>query len=311
MTAHMGEISSFITVICWVVCSMSFEAAGKKIGSMSVNLIRMPLAFLLISITTFFSRGLVLPTDATPEAWLWLSISGIIGFFIGDLCLFRAFIEVGSRISMLIYSLAPPITALMGYLVFGEEMTVYGIIGMFVTMGGISLVILKRSGGKVQVNHPIKGVILALLGTLGQVFGVVFSKMGMNTQDGIVYDQFASSQIRIISSTICFILLFTITKRWGSIKKAFTFKKSIAQVSLGALFGPYLGVTMGLYAITYTTFGIYSTIVATVPVVIILPHVLIYKEKIELREILGAFIAVIGVSMLFMEDIIQFFHQIF
>lgn len=311
MSGHIGEISSFITVICWVVCSMSFEAAGKRIGSMSVNLLRMPIAFILISITTFFSRGLVFPTDATPETWFWLSISGIIGFFIGDLCLFRAFIEVGARISMLIYSLAPPITALMGYLIFGEEMTTYGIIGMFVTIGGITMVILKRSGNKVEVNHPIKGIVLALIGTFGQVFGVVFSKLGMNTQEGVVFDQFASTQIRIVASTICFILLFTVTKRWGAIRKALSYKKSMAQLSLGALFGPYLGVTMGLYAITYTTFGIYSTIVATVPVVIIIPHILIYKEKIELREIVGAFIAVIGVSMLFLEDIFQFFSQLF
>lgn len=299
MNNYIGEIAAFATVICWVICSMAFEKAGKEIGSMPVNIIRLLFAFVLISITTYFGRGYLLPTDATTKTWIWLSLSGIVGFFIGDLCLFRAFVLIGSRVSMLIYSLAPPVTALFGFLLFKERMSTFAVIGMFITLGGIAIVILKKDDNKVTLSHPVQGVVLAVIGALGQAFGVVLSKMGMTLSDGTTYDPWASTQIRIIPALICFVLLFTFTKRWPNFKVAIKNRRAMVELGVGAFFGPFLGVTLGLIAITYTIMGVASTITAILPVVIIIPHVIFYKEKIHFREILGSIVAVLGVSLLF------------
>ena len=69
------------------------------------------MAFPLLTLTALLTRGMPLPSDAAPEAWFWLSISGLIGFVLGDIFLFQALVEIGSRISLLISSLGPPITA--------------------------------------------------------------------------------------------------------------------------------------------------------------------------------------------------------
>lgn len=299
MVNYLGEIAAFGTVICWVVCSIAFERAGHRIGSMSVNLIRLLFAFVLISLYTLISRGELLPSSANSHTWFWLSISGIVGFFIGDLCLFRAFVTIGARVSLLIYSIAPPISALLGYLVFRETMSPAAILGMFITLLGISIVILKKEANSVKLSHPIKGIILALLGSCGQAFGVVFSKLGMKLPDGSTFDAFASTQIRIISSTLCFVILFIITKRWGSIKRAIKDRVAMGELAIGSIFGPFIGVTLSLVAITYTSIGIASTITALLPVAIILPHSILNRDRVTLREIIGAIIAVLGVSLLF------------
>ncbi len=299
MNNYIGEIAAFGTVICWVICSIAFEKAGKRIGSMPLNLIRLVFAFILITIYTTFSRGYVLPVDASFQAWLWLGLSGIVGFFIGDLCLFKAFITIGSRVSLLIYSLAPPISAILGYFMFGETMSIFAIIGMVVIIGGIGMVVLRKEDKKVSFSHPIKGIVLAVIGTLCQAVGVALSKLGMTQPDGSVYDAFASTQIRIISSTLCFVLLFAVTRRWSFIKVAIKNRVAMGEVALGALFGPFIGVTLSLVAITYTSLGIASTITALLPVAIIVPHVVLYKEKISLRELVGAIVSVLGVSLLF------------
>lgn len=300
MGNYLGELSAFGAVICWVICSIAFEKAGNKIGSMPVNLIRLIFAFIMITFISLFSRGYLLPTDADANTWLWLSLSGIVGFFIGDLCLFRSFLLIGSRISLLIFSLSTPISAIIGFLVFKEIMSTHAIIGMFITLGGIALVILKKDDNKVKFTHPLEGVVLAVIGALGQSFGVAFGKLGMTFSDGSVYNPWASTQIRIIAATICFILLFFATKRWSHIKNAFKFKEAIGVVAVGSLFGPVIGVTLVLVAVANTSMGIASTITALLPVAIILPHVLLYKEKINPREIIGAVVSVIGVLLLFL-----------
>ncbi|MGL1892371.1 MAG: DMT family transporter [Spirochaetaceae bacterium] len=299
MGNYIGEIASFGTVICWIVCSMAFEKAGKKIGSMTVNLIRLIFALVFICIITYITRGFILPTDATSKTWFWLSLSGVVGFFIGDLCLFRAFVTIGSRISMLIYSLVPPISAVLGLVVFNEKMSAIAIVGMIVTLVGIGFAILKKTDNKISFSHPVKGVTLAVIGAICQALGVGLSKFGMTLTDGSIYDPWACTQIRIISATICFILLFIFTKRWSYIKKAIVMPRPMVEVAVGSVFGPVIGVTLGLIAITYISMGVSSTIIAVLPVAIIIPHVIFYKEKIHLREIIGAVITVIGVSLLF------------
>ena len=215
---HLGEIAALITALCWTMTAVSFEAAGKKVGSISVNLIRLVIAFVLISLYNFFTRGMILPIDASGSTWLWLTFSGIIGFVIGDLFLFQAYVEVGSRISMLIMSTVPPITAITGFIIMGEKITTLGLTGMIITMVGISLVILTKNpvDKKVKLSHPIKGLIYALIGALGQAFGLVFSKFGMGS-----YNPFAATQIRIIAAIIGFSIVITASKNWRKVLLAF------------------------------------------------------------------------------------------
>ena len=150
--SHLGEIAALGTAICWTATSISFELAGRKIGSLSVNLIRLIMAFFLIGTYTLFTRGMFLPLDASSDIWMWLSISGLVGFVIGDLFLFQAFVEVGARISMLIMASAPPITALLGFIIMGEVLSVQELIGMLITISGIATVILVKKSGNTKLE---------------------------------------------------------------------------------------------------------------------------------------------------------------
>lgn len=296
LESHLGELAALGTALCWTATSVSFELAGRKIGSLSVNLIRLVMAFFLIGIFTLFTRGMFLPLDASTDTWLWLSLSGLIGFVIGDLFLFQAFVEVGARISMLIMASSPPITAILGFIIMGEVLSVQEIIGMLITISGIATVILVRKSGnkKLELAHPIKGLTYALLGSLGQSLGLILSKKGMGN-----YNAFAATQIRIIFAIIGFSIVFTFLKKWPNIKTAIKNTDAMKKVSIGAFFGPFLGVSLSLIAIQFTTAGVASTLMGIVPVLIIAPSVIIFKEKISPKEIIGAIIAVVGVSLLF------------
>lgn len=142
--SHLGEYAALLTAVFWTITAIAFESAGKKVGSLSTNLIRLFLAFLFIGIYSQITRGSFIPLDATAHNWIWLSLSGFIGFVIGDLLLFEAYVVIGSRISMLIMSLTPPITAFMGWLIMGETLTRQNMLGMVLTITGIMLVVIDR-----------------------------------------------------------------------------------------------------------------------------------------------------------------------
>lgn len=295
--SHLGELAALGTAICWTATSISFELAGRKIGSLSVNLIRLVIAFFLIGIFTLLTRGMFLPLDASLNTWIWLSISGLIGFVLGDLFLFQAFVEVGARISMLIMASSPPITALLGFIIMGELLTIQQLIGMFITVFGIATVILVRKSGnkKLELSHPVKGLTFAFLGAFGQSLGLILSKKGMGN-----YNAFAATQIRIIFAIIGFLIVITALKKWPNIKSAVKNSVAMKEVSIGAFFGPFLGVSLSLIAVQFTTTGVASTLMGIVPVLIIVPSIIIFKEKIIHKEIIGAVVTVIGVSLLFL-----------
>lgn len=303
MNSHWGEIASLLTAVFWTVTALAFEAAGKKIGSLVVNLLRLVIGFVFLSVFTFISRGMLLPIDATPHAWFYLFVSGLVGFVIGDLLLFQAFVVVGARISMLIMALTPPITALISWIILGEVLTILNWAGMAVTLLGIALVVLKKAERsshhgrfyKLHFSYPVYGILLALGGAIGQGTGLVLSKFGMND-----YNAFAASQIRVLAGIFGFAVLFTLLNRWRDVFIGLSFKKPVIQLSVGAFFGPFLGVSFSLLAVQNTSAGIAATLMAIVPVLIIVPSVLLFHEKVTAREVTGALIAVAGVALFFL-----------
>lgn len=141
---HAGELAALGTAVCWVATALSFEAAGRRVGSLTVNLVRLVLAVGMLAAANWLRRGLPLPTDATAHAWLWLTVSGLVGFTFGDLCLFRAFVVLGARLSTLVMSLVPPLTAMIGWLVLGEVLALRDLLGMSLTLGGVVWAVAER-----------------------------------------------------------------------------------------------------------------------------------------------------------------------
>lgn len=303
MGMYFGEIAALLTAVFWTVTSMSFESAGKKVGSLSVNLIRLVVAFLIYGVVNYIRRGLFFPTDASAESWMWLSLSGLIGFVMGDLLLFQAYVIVGARISMLIMALAPPITAFVGWIILGEVLSTSNWVGMLVTLTGIAIVILKREAKepesdkrrKITTNYNLKGLLLAFGGAIGQGVGLVMSKKGMGQ-----YDAFAASHIRVITGMIGFAIIILLSKRYGNVWKAVQHKPAMKRIALGSMFGPFLGVSFSLLAIQHTQAGIAATIMAIVPVLIIPPAIFLFHERVNWKEIVGAVITVAGVALFFL-----------
>ncbi len=304
--AYAGEIAAFGTVLCWTVGSQCFEAAGKRIGSLSVNMIRLIIAFFLFCATLAITRGELIPGDFPASAWKWLIISGLIGFTFGDMCLFSAFVRIGPRLSMLLMTLTAPITAFLGWAFLNEKYTKWQWMGVLVTLIGVSWVILKRNGkpgsknGKnklLEREITWKGILLGFGGAIGQAVGFIISKVGM--MDGNSYlDPFAATQIRVIGGTGGFIVLFFILGWWPNVIRSTKNIPAVGLAAAGAFLGPFLGVSLSLLALHYTTAGVASTIMSLVPITLIPFAIFLHKEHVSIHGFIGTIVAIFGVLML-------------
>lgn len=292
----IGEIAALITALLWSGTSIVFTEASIRVGSFYVNVTRLIIATVCLAFTILIFQFEI---NISTSQLFNLILSGFIGLVIGDTFLFKAFQNIGARLSMLIMSLVPGMSALLAYVFLREKISIIGIAGMLITIAGVSIVVLNRSE-KPSSSYKIdySGIFYAIMGALGQAVGLIFAKAAFNESN---INGFVAAFIRITSSVIFMYPLFILITR---IKNPFSVfndnKKAFTYTLIGSIIGPFLGITFSLIAIANTKVGIASTLMSTVPIIMLPMVKFYYKENLSWVAILGAFLAVGGIALLFM-----------
>jgi drug/metabolite transporter (DMT)-like permease len=292
----LGEITGLLTALCWSGSSIVFAAASSRVGSVQVNVSRLVMAaLLLLGVILLF--GLAEPLSGSQ--WLNLAVSGVIGLAIGDSWLFRAYTEMGPRITMLVMSLSPAIAALLSYFFLNELLTPLGILGMGVTLSGIAAVVLQRSpAGERGRVVTTAGLLYALGGALGQSVNLLFVKAAFN-EGGI--NGFFATFVRIGAAIVVLLPLMALSGRWPNPLEAFRRdRKALLLTAIGSVLGPFLGITFSLVSVAHTSVAVASTLMSMVPILMLPLLRFVSHERLSGRAILGALVAVAGVALLFL-----------
>ena len=330
-----GEIISICVALSWTVTALFAEVASKRIGSLPLNVCRMAMSLVALALTLWLTLGVPYPRYADGSTWLWLLLSGVVGYVLGDYCLFKGYILIGSRFGQLFMTLSAPTAAVTGFLLLGERMGPLALLGMVVTLVGIGMSVLskqapteegkenEKASGTWRLKLSPKGVLYGCGAGVGQGIGLVLSKMGLEhynasilahglTPDSVPTEAvlniplslsmpFAATMIRAIMGIIGFsvaLLLFTKGGR-QQLSHAVHDSKAMLCALCSMIFGPFVGVSMSLLATMYTNTGIAQTLMALTPIFIIAPAAWLFHQKVTPREVVGALISVAGVSLFF------------
>jgi drug/metabolite transporter (DMT)-like permease len=200
-------------------------------------------------------------------------------------------------------SLSPLYASIFAYLILNETLTNLTLIGMIVTIIGVIIVIMeeeeKSHEEKLKKNIKIWGIILALIGAIGQGVGAVFAKKGIYLESNLVVNPLSATLIRMIIAAIFIWICVIMAGKIPELKRAIKDREGIKSTIAGAFLGPFIGVTFSMIAVTFTEVGVAQTLMSLMPVMIIPVIYILYKQKTSIRGIFGALIAIIGVAILF------------
>ena len=303
---YLGEFISIGVAFSWTATALLSEFGSKRLGNLTLNVLRMALALLFSVVLFGVVTGNILPPGASAEACGWMLLSGLVGYVIGDFCLFQCYIIIGSRYGQLFMTLAPLSAALMAWVMLGQQMTLMSILAMLVTLFGISISVLGRGEHhKVSLKLPLNGVLFAIGAAVCQGVGLVLSKIGMDYYEPTAsmpewLVPFSANFYRCVAGIIGFTLLLYYRDGMAPLREAMHDKKGLSVAMATTIFGPFVGVGFSLMAVQYTAAGIASTLMAMTPIIIILPAYWLFHEKITWKAVLGALISVIGVSLFFL-----------
>ncbi len=301
MNNFTGEIAALMTAFLWSFTSIFFTLASRRLGSYWVNKFRIPMAVIFLAVALLVTTGRLLPSGLAGEAIFYLAMSGIIGLALGDTFLFRSFVILGTRLTLLIFTISPIIAALTAWMMLGEKLGLMAVIGIAVTLAGIAWVTVERNSQTAVNNYADKGsktvgILLAIGGAACQAVGLVLAKAGMN--QGL--DPLPATFIRMLTAAAAIWLFSLFTGDIIRTMEKLKDRRAIWLTLGGAVCGPFLGVWLSLVAVKNTEAGIAAAIMATAPVLVIPLVIIVYKEKVSLRAFWGAVFAAGGVVLLFL-----------
>jgi len=290
---HLGELAAIGAALAWTVNSLALERLGRGFSAWALNILTKTGGLFAVTLLSLFLRGSIFP-GADLKQWGLLMLSGFVGFSLGDGFLFSAFQRLGAKRTMLIFSANPVISAVLGWLLLGESVGGLHIAGILLAVSGIMIVILSDIPVKGE-KADRRGILFAVLATLGQAVGVLLSKAGMQGLDAV-----PAAQIRLVGGTIGMAILISLARQWKSVPLALYSARGRQVIATSVLLGTLVGMVLSMLAIKLTQVAVASILTSLMPVMILPISAIFLKEKVTLREIAGAVTTVLGVSLLFL-----------
>lgn len=311
---YLGELVAFGTTLSWSIGIFPFTEAARRLGPVPLNHFRLLLAviFLTILSISFLPVSLTeLFTSPMPEHWLWFGLSGIIGLTLGDYFGFTSFAILGPRIGSIFVTLAPTATLIAGYFLIGESINFIGLLGILVTISGVIWLTLSRSTHVQMHGHEYgtikKGIVSGILSAFCNGFGIVIANKGFTyQQNNMNLAPLQATWIRMVAATSIIYIVTIVRGNLKTVSLPVLQNKNNGFIYMlgGTIFGPVIGVSLSMLTVSllHNKPSVAQTIFSLIPVFVLPLSYVFYKEKITLKSVLGAAIAIIGVIILIWRD---------
>lgn len=297
MLSLLSGVYAILAAILWALSSSMLENLAHIISPKELNIFKGGIAILLL-----VGTSLLLGEDYQNLTWSsvnLLLLSGVIGIGLGDTAYYAGLKDIGSRRALLLFALAPPMTALIAWIFLGETLNLLAWVGIFVTVGGVAWVVTERTPQETVKQEPKilrRGILMGVFASLGQAVGLVLSRSAMS--DGSI-TSLQSAALRL-SAGVLFTLGWVLISRQplGKWQNSVDRKKTWGLLGLTAFIGTYICLWLQQLAVQGAPAGITQTLLSTSPI-FILPIAALRGEKVSWRAVLGALISIFGVMLVF------------
>lgn len=297
-------VAALLATLLFATSAICGHRTSRQIGGLEANFWRLALAAIFLAVwANLFGSGFAGAPD-------WFMLSGLLGIGLGDSAYFQALPRLGSRRTVLLCQcLTAPGAALIEWLWLGAKLNLAEIFCIAVILIGVAIALAPGDHLKISARDWKIGIAACAFSAVGAAFGAVLIRKAFAVAHagGIFPDAGTTGYQRVLGGIIVPTIALLLIKWKSAHAHGPAFADDTLQISrdkwrriwpwvlANALAGQTLGVTCMQWALETTSAGIVTAIIALTPV-FLLPLTRIFEnEKIGLRSLLGALIAVSGV----------------
>lgn len=295
MTPFAGELAALTAAFIWALATIIYAHIGNRAPAMFLNLVKGSMAVVMLT-TTILVLGD--PTPAlTGVQWLWLAGSGVVGISIGDSAYFAAIKRIGPSQTLLVESLAPPLTGAMAFVFLGESLSLAAWAGIILTMTGILWVVTEHRPLGMPVS--ISGLCFAVLAACCQATGMVMSRQVMATT---AVTPLWAALVRLSAASLMLWIFLPLARptlllrreSWALMGQT----RNWALFTLAVFLGTFLGIWLQQAALKLTSAAIAQTLISVSPL-FALGLARITGQHVSRRSLVGAVVTLSGVALFF------------
>lgn len=302
-TRLLQDLAALSTAALWALSALAWSAAGRRVGSVPVTAIRIVLAALILLAVHWVAFGRPWPAGLTDESFLVLAISGLLGAFAADLCLFRGLVLIGPQQGMLIGASSPFATAILAWILIGEQLSLMGLVGLLLTAGGIIWVLAEQKGSATWPatrRQFAVGVLLCVASVVLLSGAHVLSRIGLTGEPWGMPQvaPFSAAVVRVAAAALATVVSLPALGRTKATLSAFGDRRAMLIIVAGTIAGPVVGIWMSMIALGGIKAGIAAALITLSPLMLIPIVYFVYGERPRPRALLGTCIALAGVFVL-------------
>ena len=289
----LGAIAALTSALLWAVAAVLFGQIGREMTAKAMNLAKGLVALLCLVIFIFPEPF----AELRQEMFWMLALSGFLGICIGDTLYLLSIQRLGARLTLLIGTLIPVVTAVAAVFLFQEFMGMSAYLSLILTVIGVSYVLWSKAEKTQKDIVWGSGLLVAGLFVLTESSGILLTKWAVfevNSLEATFIRQVAG----VVGLTVWGLLARELVSDFKPLKNnPALFKKLIITSFIGAFVGTWLSVL----ALKLTHASVAVALNSTSPIFILLISVLFLSEKLPRSSIIGAIVAVSGVVLYFMQ----------
>lgn len=292
-----GEIAAIGAAIVWAVATWIYSQFSHRFSALQLNIVK--------GVTASAMMLMVLPFEGAVEQsiktqhLIILAVSGVVGIAIGDSAYFASLKRIGANKTLLLESLAPPLSGVLALLALGSVLSVQSWLGVVVTTLAVTFVIFQPSEANSEMSWS--GVAFGLLASVCQASGVVISHYALVAGD---LPPLLGAFIRLtvgVLAVMVVINLFEATPYKGIKQHLKELTSGALLWLIGAIFvGTFLALWLQQVALKHANPAIAQTLIATSPLFILIIY-LIKGQRVSAKSALGTLVAVGGISLFFVQ----------
>jgi drug/metabolite transporter (DMT)-like permease len=177
MNSLTGQLLALITAACWAQNSIVYAAAGKRVGSTTVTHVRLWISLPAIILVHLLMTGSVIPPGLQLRETILLFVSGLCGYCVADLFIFRAFVDLGPRNTLVVLTLSPIFSTVISWFTLVNAQPPRDPRHRPTVLGVIWVVESERRDPKNEgKRHSGMGLLCAFMGALSRPWPSVLAK---------------------------------------------------------------------------------------------------------------------------------------
>ncbi|TDE20142.1 DMT family transporter [Vibrio owensii] len=294
---YSGEIAAICAAVVWAVATWIYSQFSHRFSAMQLNIVKGVIASaMMLVVMPFLPQGI--PTQIEPLHLAVLAVSGVIGIAIGDSAYFAALKRIGPNKTLLLESLAPPLSGVLALVFLGSELTLQSWLGVVVTTAAVTFVVFQPSSSGEETNWS--GIGFGLLASVCQASGVVISHYALVAGD---LPPLLGALIRLSIGVlaVCLVIKVVEPAPFKGIKQHIQEmgNKAMGWLLLAIFVGTFLALWLQQIALKYANPAIAQTLIATSPLFILVIYA-IKGEKVSAKSVIGTLVALGGISLFFL-----------